>query len=170
MKFKLRPWNISDLNNLVKHANNWNIAKNMADKFPYPYTEAHGRVFIEFANKDTPIHIFAIDVNDEAIGSIGIHLREDIYRKNAELGYWLSEDFWNNGIISSAVQQIVNFAFETYDIERIFASVFYNNMASRKVLEKNRFVLETVFKETIIKNNMLIDECVYAFRRKDWKR
>ncbi|SHI51869.1 Acetyltransferase (GNAT) domain-containing protein [Cruoricaptor ignavus] len=91
MEFKLRPWNISDLNCLVKYANNWNIAKNMTDKFPFPYTEDSGRAFIEIATKDDPIHIFAIDINGQAVGSIGIHPQDDIHRKNAELGYWLAE-------------------------------------------------------------------------------
>jgi len=170
MNFKLRPWHISDLNSLVKYANHWNIAKNMMDKFAFPYTESHGRAFIEFANKDNPVHIFAIEVHNEAIGGIGVHPCEDIRRKNAELGYWLGEPFWNKGIMSSAIREVVNFAFETYSIERVFAMAFSTNKASQKVLEKNGFVLEAVLKETIIKNEEFLDEWIYAVRRKDWKK
>ena len=103
MLFELRPWKMSDIDNLVSYANNWNIAKNMTDKFAFPYTTENARAFIEFATKDNPIHIFAIDIDEQAIGGIGIHPQEDIHRKNAELGYWLAEPFWGKGIISKAI-------------------------------------------------------------------
>jgi RimJ/RimL family protein N-acetyltransferase len=170
MKFKLRTWAISDLESLVKYANNWNVAKNLTDKFPHPYTERNGREFIEFATKDNPIHILAIDIDRQAIGGIGIHPQEDIHRKNAELGYWLAEPFWGQGIISNAIIQIINFGFSTYDIDRIFARPFGTNIASQKVLKKNNFILEGRFEKVLFKNGEYLDELVYAFRRENWKK
>lgn len=170
MKFKLRPWTIADLNDLVRYANNWKIAKNMTDRFPFPYTEIHGRAFIEFATKDDPIHIFAIDIDGQAVGGIGIHPNEDIHRNNAELGYWLAEPFWGQGIISRAIPQAVDFAFETYTINRVFARPFGTNIPSQKVLEKNSFVLEGKFDQVLIKDNLLLDELIYAIRRENWKK
>ncbi|MBQ20932.1 MAG: GNAT family protein [Vicingaceae bacterium] len=169
MKFKLRPWKISDLDNLVKYANNWNIAKNMTDQFPFPYSEKDGKAFIEMATKDDPVHIFAIDIDGQAVGGIGIHPQNDIHRKNAELGYWLAEPFWGQGIISNAIKLIVDFAFETYAISRVFARPYGTNIASQKVLEKNHFVLEGKFDQVLIKDNLLLDELVYAIRRENWK-
>jgi RimJ/RimL family protein N-acetyltransferase len=90
---KLRPWDMSDLETLVMYANNWNVAKNLTDKFPYPYTENDGKEFIKYTTRSKNL-IFAIEVDGQAVGSIGIHPLEDIYRKNAELGYWLAESFW----------------------------------------------------------------------------
>ncbi len=170
MKFKLRPWTISDLDSLVKYANNWNVAKNLTDKFPFPYSESNGQVFIEFATKDDPIHIFAIDIDGQAVGGIGIHPLDDIHRKNAELGYWLAEPFWGNGIISSAIKQAIDFAFSTYDIDRVFARPFGTNVASQKALEKNNFILEGRFEKVLIKNNEYLDELIYAVRRENWKK
>ncbi len=170
MEFKLRPWNISDLDSLVQYANNWNVAKNMTDKFPFPYSESNGRAFIEFATKDEPIHIFAIDLNGIAVGGIGIHPQEDIHRKNAELGYWLAEPFWGKGIMSRAVKQAVNFAFDSFEIDRVFARPFGTNLASQKVLEKNGFVLEGRFDKVLFKNNEYLDELIYAVRRAHWNK
>lgn len=166
--FKIRPWEMSDIESLVKYANNWNVAKNMTDKFPYPYTENNGKAFIEFANKDFPIHFFAIDIDGKAIGGIGIHPQEDIHRNNAELGYWLAESFWGKGIISEAIKQMVDFAFNTYKINRVFAIPFGTNIASQKVLEKNNFILEGKFDKVLIKNGELLDELIYAIRRENW--
>ena len=170
MEFKLRAWNISDLDSLVKYANNWNIAKNLTDKFPFPYSENSGRAFIEFATKRDPIHIFAIDINGQAVGGIGIHPQDDIHRKNAELGYWLAEPFWGKGVISNAVKQSVDFAFDTFHIARVFARPFGTNLASQKVLEKNGFVLEGRFEKVLFKNNEYLDELIYAVRRENWNK
>jgi len=170
MEYKLRPWSISDLDSLVGYANNWNIAKFLTDKFPFPYTESNGRAFIEFATKDNPVHIFAIDIGGQAVGGIGIHPQDDIFRKNAELGYWLAEPFWGKGIMSGAVKQAVNVAFDTFAIDRVFARPFGTNLASQKVLEKNGFVLEGRFEKVLFKNNEYADELIYAVRRNNWNK
>lgn len=168
-EFKLRPWKKEDLNSLVKYADNRRIAQNMTDRFPHPYSEADGLAFIEFATQSAPAHIFAIEVDGEAAGGIGIYPQHDIHRKNAELGYWLGEPFWGMGIISRPIQQTVDFAFRNYDeIDRIFARPFGSNTASQKVLEKNGFVLEARFKKTLIKNGELQDELIYALRRENF--
>jgi [ribosomal protein S5]-alanine N-acetyltransferase len=170
IEFEIRPWLKSDLHSLVKYANNFNIAKNLTDKFPHPYTETDGESFIEMASMDYPIHIFTIEVNSEAVGGIGVYLLSDIHRKNAELGYWLAEPYWGKGIISKAIKQIIDFTFLTYDIDRVFAKPFGTNIASQKVLEKNNFILEGHFENVIFKNGEYLDELVYAFRRENWLR
>lgn len=161
----LRPWKESDLTSLVKYANNPNIAKNMTDQFVHPYTEENGKMFISFATKDSPIHIFAIDLNGEAIGGIGVHPQGDVMRKNAELGYWLAEPFWGKGIISKLIPQMVEFAFKTYDITRLYARPYGANIASQKVLEKSGFKLEARIEKNIFKNGEFLDELIYAVRR-----
>lgn len=167
---KLRPWSLDDLDDLVRFANNWQVARFMTDAFPFPYTEAHGRAFIAWAGQDDPVRIFAIEVAGQAVGGIGIHPQGDIHRRNAELGYWLAEPFWGQGIASRAVREAVAFAFDTYAIDRVFARPFGSNAASQRVLEKNHFVLECRLEKVIVKAGELIDECVYAVRRADWQR
>lgn len=163
--FILRPWTIDDLDSLVENANNFKIAKCMTDGFPHPYSHENGKAFIAFATKDDPIHIFAIEVNGKAVGGIGIHPQTDIQKRNAELGYWLGENYWGQGIISKAITQMIEFSFKTYDIDRIFARPFGTNMASQKVLEKAGFKLEARLDKILIKNGELEDELIYAIRR-----
>lgn len=165
MQFTLRPWNINDLDNLVHYANNFKVTKNMSDGFPHPYTVEAGKAFIEnMANSQNNL-IFAIDINGEAVGSIGVHLQTDIHRKNAEMGYWLAEPFWGKGIVSEAIKKIVKQAFEKFDIDRIFARPFGSNLASQKVLEKAGFKLEARFEKTLIKNGEYEDELIYAIKK-----
>ena len=125
----------------------------------------NGEAFIAYANQNTPIHIFAIDVAGQAIGGIGIHPQTDIHQKNAELGYWLAEPFWGQGIITKAIQQMLDFAFSTYQITRVFARPFGNNIASQRVLEKAGFTLEARLEKTLFKNGEYLDELIYAVRR-----
>ena len=169
MEFILRPWKASDINSLIKYANNWNIAKNLTNQFPHPYTIQDGKAFIEYATKDEPIHLFAIEVNQEAVGGIGIHPQSDIFIKNAEIGYWLGEPFWGHGIVSKAIKQIIQFGFSTFDIERIFARPYGTNFASQKILEKNNFLLEGRYNNILYKNGEYLDELIYAIRRSNWE-
>lgn len=165
MEFKLRPFEIDDLQSLVKHANNEKIAQFMTNQFPHPYTTETGKAFIELCMSHNPTRIFTFDINGEASGGIGIHPQADIMCKNAELGYWLAEPFWNNGIVSKAVIQALDYGFKTFDINRIYARPFSNNLASQKVLEKCGFKLEARIEKNIFKNGDYLDELIYAVRR-----
>ena len=165
MDFTLRPFNKNDLTNLVQSANNPKIARNLTNKFPYPYTEDHGRNFISFATQHKPQRVFAIDINGNVVGGIGIHPQEDILEKNAELGYWLAEPYWNKGIITRAIPQMLDYGFKNFDIIRIYARPFGTNAASQHVLEKCGFVLEARIEKNIFKNGEFEDELIYAVRR-----
>ena len=138
----------------------------MTDMFPHPYTKSNAESFISFATKDDPVHIFAIEVDGKAIGGIGIHPQTDVMRKNAELGYWLGQNYWGKGIITRAVQQMVDFGFKTFDITRIYARPYHTNIASQRVLEKAGFTLEAKFEKTIFKDGEFLDELVYAIRKR----
>ncbi|MCB9035719.1 MAG: GNAT family N-acetyltransferase [Lewinellaceae bacterium] len=164
--FHLRPWSLGDLDSLVKFGDNFNIAKNLTDQFPHPYTSEKGKTFIEYATRNDPPNILAIEVNGQAAGGIGIHPQSDIHRKNAELGYWLAEPYWGQGIVTRAIPQMVDYGFQHWDINRIFARPFGTNIASQRVLEKAGFVLEARLEKTIFKNGEYLDELIYAVRRR----
>jgi RimJ/RimL family protein N-acetyltransferase len=169
MEFQLRPWRKSDLEDLVHFANNFNISRNLTNKFPYPYTRVAGENFIAFASQHEPPNIMAIIIEGRASGGIGIHPLHDIESKNAEMGYWLAEDFWGNGIITQAIIQMVDYSFQHFEINRIFARPFGSNKASQRVLEKAGFTLEARLEKTLYKNDQYEDELIYAMRRKNYR-
>jgi len=165
MEFKLRPWKLSDVGSLANHANNRNISDNLTNQFPHPYTKKDGEEFIKMTLEQDPLNIFAIEINGEAVGGIGLHPQTDIHLKNAELGYWLAEPFWGNGIITKAIKEIVPYGFKTFEIDRIFARPFGTNVGSQRVLEKSNFILEGKFEKTLYKNGTYMDELIYAVRK-----
>ena len=60
---------------------------------------------------------------------------------------------------------IVDYIFSNFDIERIYAEPYAYNTASRRVLEKNGFTCEAILKRYVIKNNVLLDSCIYSILR-----
>jgi len=166
--FSLRPPQEGDEESLPIHANNPNIAKFLSDQFPQPYTMNDARKWIDSIRKmkNLPTQ-FAIVIANQAVGGIGFNLQQDIYYRSAELGYWLGEDYWGRGIISQAIPAVVHYAFDNFDICRIFALVFDENLASAKALEKTGFQLEGRFKMAATKNGKTLDERVYAIVREE---
>jgi RimJ/RimL family protein N-acetyltransferase len=163
--FILRAWRESDLEHLVLHANNERIAIWMMDRFPHPYTVEKGRWFIDFVSKGEGNHIYAIEINGKACGSIGLHFQTDIHKRNAEIGYWLGEEYWGQGIITEAIRRITKIGFDNFPINRIYGVCFGNNLASQRVLQKAGFVMEAHLKATIEKNGRIEDELIFAIRR-----
>lgn len=157
--YTLRQWQSGDEESLTKNTDNYNIWRNLKDIFPHPYTieEAHGWVKIVQISPET----FAIVVDNEAVGGIGILLKDDIYRKNAEIGYWLGKEYRGKGIISSAIIEIVDYAFKSYDIHRIYAGVFEYNLASMRIFEKAGFHQEAIRKQSLFKENQFYDEHIF---------
>ncbi len=167
LDYQLKKWSKDFINDIAFHANNKQIAVNLRDAFPYPYTKKDAKVFISscMANEGKTQLSRAIIVNDEAVGSIGITLGKDVFSKSAEVGYWLSEQYWDRGIMSSALQKICEEAFEIFDIVRIYSQPFYFNYPSRKVLDNAGFTLEGIMKNGIYKNGEISDYCMYALVR-----
>lgn len=162
IEFQLREWRQSDKHSMVEYANNHNIAKWLTNQFPYPYTAKDADDYLSMIQNDHPTRVFAITVNDKAIGSIGIFPQSDIHEKSAEIGYWLAEEYWGKGIMSRAIREIVNYGFNTFDIIRIYARPFSTNIGSQKALEKAGLILEAKLSKALYKNGEVLDEMIYV--------
>jgi len=158
----LRKFTRDDIPRLAELANNEKISNNLRDAFPHPYTQKDAETFIEMALKQEPVQIFAIEYKNLYVGNIGLHRETDVYRKSAEIGYFVGEPYWNLGIMTKAVKLICDYGFRELDIVRIFAGIFEYNKSSQRVLEKCGFTKEAVFKHAIIKKGNIYDEIRYA--------
>jgi len=161
----VRDWRLSDLPALVRHADNRKIAIHLRDRFPHPYTEAAGRAWLEHLASTTRVTVWAIDVDGEAVGSIGVQLHDDVERVSAEIGYWLGESFWGRGIMSGAVRAVTAAAFDEFSLTRVYALPFADNPASIRVLEKAGFALEARLPWSAIKAGVVKDQLLYGAYR-----
>ena len=159
----VRSWRTSDVESLVRYANNRKIWLNLRDAFPHPYTNRDGRDFIRLARQRTPETTFAIAVQDEAVGSIGFVLHPDVERISAEIGYWLAEPFWGRGITTEALVATTRYAIDAHRLTRIYAVPFAWNAASCRVLEKAGYLLEARLRRSAIKDGTITDQMQYAF-------
>ena len=164
-KFKIRSFRKSDAGALVEYGNNRNVSKFLRDSFPYPYRKADADGWLRYVANEDPESNFAIADSTELVGGIGLRFYNDVYRCGAELGYWLGEPHWNKGIVSGAVAAFVGYAFETFEIERIWATVYDGNAGSARVLEKAGFKREGTLRRSVIKDNQVLDTFMYALLR-----
>lgn len=158
----LRTLEPGDVQNVVSLANNPKIAANLRDAFPHPYTEKDAEAFIEAARSANPPFRFAIEKDGHYVGNIALHVQDDVYQKSAEIGYFVGEPYWGQGIGTEAVKLIVDYGFTTLGVQRIFAGVFSTNPASARLLEKAGFSFEGASKNAVFKNGVLCDELRYA--------
>jgi len=160
--FVIRGWKKGDEVSLQKNANNPSVSRFLLNRFPSPYTMEAAIHWVNNLVDQDPLVNFAITIDDQVVGGIGLELREDVYRKTALLGYWLSEELWGKGIVTEAVKLMTQYAFDHLDIIRIQAGVLDKNPASMRVLEKAGYTKEGVLRNAAIKRGDIMDEHVYA--------
>lgn len=161
----LRPWRRGDETSLVHHANNRNIWINLKDRFPFPYKHSDAEQWIWKASRENPVSNFAIEIDGAAVGAVGLHFKHDIYRRSAEIGYWLGEEFWGRGIVPEAVRVVTEYAFSRFDLCRLSAPVLAWNQRSIRVLEKSGYSLEARLRNAVTKDNKTIDLLLYSLIR-----
>tara|TARA_R110000868_G_scaffold402410_1_gene678687 strand:- start:470 stop:1018 length:549 start_codon:yes stop_codon:yes gene_type:complete len=99
------------------------------------------------------------------IGVIGFY-RLNIENYRAEIGYILHTSQSGKGLISEAVKKIIEYGFNTMNLHSIEAVISPENYASAKVLEKNGFQREGLFKENQFFNGQFLDSAVYSLLNK----
>ena len=156
----IRALKLSDKADLEKLANNKNIWDNLRDYIPFPYNESDAEYFINLTMEEDPKQTFGIECQGKLSGVIGL-VQNDVYRKSAEIGYWIGEPFWGKGMATKAVGLITDYGFNKLDLNRIYTGVFEYNISSMKVLEKNGYEKEGIFKNAIFKNEKVYDEHRY---------
>lgn len=159
---EIRPWKPEDAAQLASICNNRKIWLNVRDNFPHPYTVGNAIEWIKYTLTQRPLINMAIVYKGNIAGSIGITPKEDVYRKNIEIGYFIGEPYWGKGIATRAVAQMIDYIKNNFDVVRIYAEVFSPNTASMKVLEKNGFHLEGIRERSVIKNNVIMDDHVWV--------
>ncbi len=159
---RIRSWRAGDEPALVRHADNRKIWLNVRDRFPHPYTVADAEAWVARTLAATPETQFAVEVEGEAVGGVGLFLQADVERFSAEIGYWLGEAFWGRGLATAVVRAFTDYAFDAFELCRIYANVFEWNPGSCRVLEKAGYVLEGRLRASAVKDSFVLDGFLYA--------
>jgi ribosomal-protein-alanine N-acetyltransferase len=113
--------------------------------FLAPYEPEHAEDFFtsdgQRARIDKAEHLYAI-LDDEALA--GVISLSNVVRgpfQSASLGYWVDEPRNGRGLATRAVAELAELAFRELGLHRLEAGALVDNVASRRVLEKNGFML-----------------------------
>jgi [ribosomal protein S5]-alanine N-acetyltransferase len=158
----VREWRETDRGTLVRYANNRKVWRNLKDRFPHPYTEKDADAWLALNRAHPDRAGWAIEVDGQAVGGVGLVPMDDVHARSAHIGYWLGEPFWSHGIMSDVVRAVSDHALSTLGFVRLEAPVFAWNPASMRVLEKCGYLREGVMKKSVFKDGELIDSVLYA--------
>jgi RimJ/RimL family protein N-acetyltransferase len=160
---------MDDAESLVRHANNINVARQLRDRFPHPYSRANASAFLKAATSAPEPSNLAIEVDSHAIGAIGYVSGIDVERYSAEIGYWLGEAYWGRGIVTEALMLMTIYVFESMNMLRLFALPFADNAGSIRVLEKAGYVREAILRSSSVKYGQPRDQLLYARVNDNWR-
>jgi [ribosomal protein S5]-alanine N-acetyltransferase len=100
--------------------------------------------------------------NNELIGYCGFLHQEVDGRNEIEIGYRLHPDHWNRGLASEAAQVVRDHAFRDLNLPKVISLIHPDNIASRRVAEKNGMKIE---RETVFRG---FPTLVLAITREQW--
>ena len=111
-------------------------------RLPHPYPENGASEFIEMQIIERKLgraFVFAVEVSGEFVGLCGLHDIRD--EASNEFGFWIGKPFWGKGYASFAAKSTLEYGFRELKLQRVEAVALESNHASRRVLEKNGFLL-----------------------------
>jgi len=155
-----RDMQSSDKALLVQYLNNPNVTKYLSSRIPRPYSYSDAEWWVTTGSKVGIVK--AITYKNEFVGVIGVTPGEHENSRSAEIGYWLCESCWGNGIATVTVETMTNNIFTNTDIIRLFAPIFSTNVASINVIKKCGYKLEGVNEKAIYKDGKYMDSHLYA--------
>lgn len=165
----LRPFAPADAPAIQRLASDRAIAESTL-LIPHPYPEGAAAEWIAGHDDASNNHIFAITLREGGgvMGAIGLHV--DSNHDRAEIGYWIGVPFWNRGYVTEAAKVIVEYVFNTLNLNRVFAFHFTRNPASGRVLQKIGMNREGTMRQHIVKWGEHVDVDYYGAVRAEWGR
>jgi ribosomal-protein-alanine N-acetyltransferase len=159
---ELRP---TDAASLRECADDSEVARNLFDGFPQPYTQAEADSWCS-GNWRIGGYVWGIEVDGRVIGCVGFEPATGWLRCNAEIGYWIGQPHWGRGIAAEALKLATDWAWINLpDLHRLTAGIFSWNEASQAVARKAGYRLEAHLPQSAIKNGKVIDRIVWASYR-----
>lgn len=158
----VREFQTTDDRALQRAANFASIAR-MTASLPSPYRLHHAQAWIalcrrRYARSTSTKRNFAICDGDQLIGAIGASR----YGDEAEIGYWLTPEYWGKGMMTKVVRRLLPVVQQWWNITRVVARTFPENIGSRRVLEKNGFQQTALQLKGHRKGKQWLDIAVYT--------
>ena len=137
----LRPWKESDAETLYEYAKNPLVGPIAG--WPVHTSIENSRQLIQNVLSADETYAVTLKGEDKAIGSIGLMIGDqsnlNISDNEGEVGYWIGEPYWGQGLIPEAVAEIMRYAFDGLHLDVLWCGYFDGNDKSKRVQEKCGF-------------------------------
>ncbi len=166
----LRPFHIEDSKEVQRQVGSPKVAATTA-AIPHPYPDGAAEEWISkhqgWFNSGTSVD-FAIVLKgaNKLIGNISLMINKA--NQKAEIGYWLGEEHWNNGYCTEAMKEVIKYAFEVRNLNKITCRHMMTNPSSGKVMIKSGLTQEGYLKQELLKDGQFYDTVVYGLLKSEW--
>ena len=168
--YVLREMNDADAENFHYYYTDSEVNKHIYSYIPTSLDESRNEIMYwsNFYRRREGIYWGIVEkATNKLIGSIGYTNWAKHYNR-AELSYDLAKEYWNKGIITKAIQKVLEFGFLKMNLNRIQAYTSIENTPSEKVLVKNGFVKEGLLREDRLYKGQYRDVKLYALLKRDF--
>lgn len=143
---------------------------------PYPYKIEDAYAFVRLSRnaakwKKLPCILLGIELKEEdaIVGGIGIN-RINRRMKSAEIGCWIGKPYRGQGLMTEAMVAVLRYAFSTLGLKRVYAHVFVENKASRKLVERCGFTREGCLRASHLHRRRWRTTYLYSILREEYPR
>lgn len=112
--------------------------------------------------------VFGIWYQDNLIGVIDFH-KINNKEKNAQIGYWIDEDYQGKGIVTKACEMLVKYGFNVLNLNRLEIHCSTENPKSANIAKRLGFVKEGVLRESTILHGKFQDMELYSLLKNEVK-
>ncbi len=161
----LRP---ADAPSIQRHADDPEVARNLFDGFPQPYTLAEAERWCGPMHRQKAFaHVFGIAVEgDEVAGCISVTPQDGPWACSALVGYWLGRAHWRRGIVGEALQLVTAWAWDAFPATtRLWMPIYARNLGSQGVARHAGYALEGRMPLAMRKDGRAIDAVMYGCTR-----
>lgn len=125
--------------------------------------------FIEnYLNSDKSNLTFAILYQKQFAGIIGLK-DTDYDNQKTEIGYWMSERFQGNGIMTKSCKTLIHYVFDTQNINRVQIKAAIQNIKSRAIPERLGFKAEGIERDGELHSRGFVDLAIYGLLKNEFQ-
>ena len=165
----LRKLKLADVDDLVETGNDYDVHYFSFFLMKYPFTKEEAILVVKEEEHVKNLKRFGVELKESSkiIGVIDLY-NINLKSKKLKLGYWIGKDYRRKGYINEAIQKVITYAFENYDINEVIATTLLDNEPSINLLLKNGFVKGKLLKNDRFFEGKYIDSLQFILRRKEF--
>jgi diamine N-acetyltransferase len=171
-RVRLRAIERSDLPNYHKWLNDPEVKEGLWLYLPLSMDDEEGW-FLKMRQQEAEQRPLAIEIREDQawrlVGNVGLmDLRWA--NRSAELGIFIGDkSVWDKGYGTEAVELMLEHAFDTLNLHRVFLRVFATNKRAQRSYEKAGFVSEGTLRQAVFRHGRYVDMHIMSVLSSEWR-